>query len=84
MEVLLTGDLSVSQGCSGDERQLADNLSKSISPGREPVKVTEGSESAEFWDSLGGKALYGSGELHRLPDRVWMVVGHILMLGLHT
>jgi hypothetical protein len=50
------------KGCSGDERQLADNLSKSISPGREPVKVTEGSESAEFWDSLGGKALYGSGK----------------------
>lgn len=50
------------QGCSGDERSLADDLSKSVSPGREPVKVTEGSEPAEFWDSLGGKTEYASGK----------------------
>ena len=34
-----------------------------MSPGREPVKVTEGSEPAAFWDSLGGKTEYGSGQL---------------------
>ena len=50
------------QGCSGDERSLADDLSKSVSPGREPVKVTEGSEPQELWDSLGGKTEYASGE----------------------
>lgn len=50
------------KGCSGDERSLADDLSKSVSPGREPVKVTEGSEPAEFWDSLGGKTEYASGK----------------------
>ena len=49
------------QGCSGDERGLADDLSKSVSPGREPVKLPEGSEPAEFWDSLGGKTEYASG-----------------------
>ena len=49
------------QGCSGDERRLADDLSRSVSPGREPVKVPEGSEPAELWDSLGGKTEYASG-----------------------
>ena len=51
------------QGCSGDERRLADDLSKSVSPGREPVKVTEGSEPADLWDALGGKTEYASGEM---------------------
>lgn len=50
------------QGCSGDERRLADDLSSSVSPGREPVKLTEGSETPEFWASLGGKTEYGSGK----------------------
>jgi hypothetical protein len=50
------------KGCSGDERRLADDLSKSVSPGREPVKVTEGSEPADLWDALGGKTEYASGK----------------------
>ena len=50
------------QGCSGDERQLADKLSGCVSPGREPVKITEGSEPAEFWGALGGKTEYASGK----------------------
>ena len=50
------------QGCSGDERQLADKISATVSPGREPVKVTEGDEPPEFWDSLGGKTDYASGK----------------------
>ena len=54
------------QGCSGDERRLADDLFKSVSPGREPIKVTEGSEPAELWDALGGKTEYGSGEIYML------------------
>ena len=54
--------LHPTQGCSGDERQLADKLAPVISPGREPVKITEGGESEHFWDSLGGKAEYASGK----------------------
>jgi len=50
------------KGCSGDERQLADKISAAVSPGREPVKITEGGEPPEFWDSLGGKTEYASGK----------------------
>lgn len=50
------------KGCSGDERLIADKLSTSVSPGREPVKVQEGSEPSKFWDALGGKAEYASGK----------------------
>ena len=49
------------QGCSGDERQLADSIMPAVSPGREPVKIREGEEPQEFWAALGGKAEYGSG-----------------------
>lgn len=49
------------QGCSGDERQMADYIMPAVSPGREPQKIIEGEETQEFWDSLGGKAEYGSG-----------------------
>ncbi len=48
------------QGCSGDERQLADSIAAAVSPGREPVKVTEGGEPEHFWTSLGGKTEYAS------------------------
>ena len=50
------------QGCSGDERQLADTISTTVSPGREPVKIMEGGEPPEFWNSLGGKTEYASGK----------------------
>ena len=50
------------QGCSGDERQLADTIMAIVSPRREPVKVMEESEPQEFWDALGGKTEYGSGK----------------------
>ncbi len=50
------------QGCSGDERQLADKMVTVISPGREPCKITEGEEGEHFWSSLGGKAEYASGK----------------------
>ena len=50
------------QGCSGDERQLADSIVAAVSPGREPVKVSEGNEPAEFWEALGGKDEYASGK----------------------
>ena len=33
-----------------------------VSPGREPVKLTEGSEPSAFWDALGGKKEYASGK----------------------
>lgn len=50
------------KGCSGDERQLADSIVAAVSPGREPVKVSEGNEPAEFWEALGGKDEYASGK----------------------
>ena len=50
------------QGCSGDERQLADNMVAVISPGREPCKITEGEEGEHFWSSLGGKTEYATGK----------------------
>ena len=50
------------QGCSGDERQMADNIMPAVTPGRDPIKVMEGEEPPEFWDGLGGKAEYGTGK----------------------
>ncbi len=50
------------QGCSGDERQLADSMVSVISPGREPNKITEGEETEHFWSSLGGSAEYATGK----------------------
>jgi len=51
------------QGSNDDEHQLADNLAAIVSPGRELVKITEGVEPLEFWDSLGGKTEYATGKL---------------------
>ncbi len=64
------------QGCSGDERQLADNIVNAVSPGREVVKVGEGSEPQEFWAALGGKGEYASNkwlaeELPSHPPRLF-------------
>ena len=53
---------SILQGCSGDERQLADSMVSVISPGREPNKITEGEETEHFWSSLGGSAEYATGK----------------------
>ena len=51
------------QGCSGDERQMADSIMPAVTPGREPEKIREGEEPQAFWDALGGKTEYGSGKL---------------------
>jgi len=49
------------KGCTGDERETAKLLSKSIFP-RETETITEGAEPAEFWAAVGGKAAYSSGK----------------------
>jgi len=40
---------------------------KAVSPGRDPVKLFEGKETQEFWDSLGGKTAYASGKMLEEP-----------------
>jgi hypothetical protein len=55
------------KGCTGDERESAKVLSKSIFP-RETDTVTEGAEPAEFWAALGGKAPYASGKVVETPN----------------
>ena len=64
MFVILFGiskvDIQTGQGCSGDERQLADSIVNAVSPGREIVKLQEGNETQEFWAALGGKAPYAN------------------------
>ncbi|XP_070570156.1 advillin-like isoform X2 [Ptychodera flava] len=47
------------KGCSGDERELAKQICKSISQ-REYTMVPEGQEPTDFWSSIGGKAPYAS------------------------
>ena len=47
------------KGSTGDEREVAKNISKSIAP-REYEIITEGSEPQAFWDALGGKQPYAS------------------------
>ena len=47
-----------------------------VSPGREVVKVPEGSEPEEFWAALGGKGEYASNnwlaqELPNYPPRLF-------------
>lgn len=50
---------SFSQGCSGDERQMAKMVADTISRTEKQV-VVEGQEPAQFWIALGGKAPYAS------------------------
>ena len=64
------------QGCSGDERQLADNIVNAVSPGREVVKLSENNEPEEFWAAIGGKSEYASNkwlaqELPSYPPRLF-------------
>nr|XP_006819230.1 PREDICTED: villin-1-like isoform X2 [Saccoglossus kowalevskii] len=47
------------KGCSGDERELAKQITKAVSS-REHTTVPEGQEPTEFWTALGGKAPYAS------------------------
>ncbi|KAH0621249.1 hypothetical protein JD844_022336 [Phrynosoma platyrhinos] len=47
------------KGCSGDEREMAKNVSDLISR-TEKVVIAEGQEPAEFWVALGGKSQYAS------------------------
>uniref|UniRef100_A0A4W5K3M8 Gelsolin-like domain-containing protein n=2 Tax=Hucho hucho TaxID=62062 RepID=A0A4W5K3M8_9TELE len=47
----------LSQGCSGDEREMAKAVSDVLSRQDKQV-VMEGQEPAEFWVALGGKAPY--------------------------
>lgn len=53
------GFVSHSQGCSGDEREMAKNVADIISK-RDKQTVLEGQEPVEFWVALGGKAPYAS------------------------
>ena len=55
--------ITLIQGCTGDERELANYIVKAVSPGREPEKVYEGKEPHDFWDSLGGQTAYASGKI---------------------
>ncbi|XP_065886890.1 gelsolin, cytoplasmic-like [Dysidea avara] len=55
------------KGCTGDERELANFIVSAVSPGRDPVKLFEGKEAQEFWDSLGGKTAYASGKILEEP-----------------
>lgn len=50
---------SFSQGCSGDERQMAKMVADTISRTEKQV-VVEGQEPDQFWIALGGKAPYAS------------------------
>lgn len=50
------------KGGSGDERELAKNVAKQISPVNDFTIVAEGSEPSEFWEGLGGKGEYASDE----------------------
>ena len=68
--------ISYVQGCSGDERQLADNIANAVSPGREVVKIRENAEPEDFWAALGGKAEYANSkwlaqELPSNPPRLF-------------
>jgi hypothetical protein len=47
------------KGCSGDERQMAQNILPSIKAGGYE-SFMEGQEPQEFWDALGGKAPYAN------------------------
>ena len=51
------------QGCSGDERDMANQVAGAVSPSSEPVKIQEGSEPEAFWEALGGKGEYASGKM---------------------
>lgn len=48
-----------SQGCSGDEREMAKMVADTISRTEKQV-VAEGQEPASFWMALGGKAPYAN------------------------
>lgn len=54
-----TADALISQGCSGDEREMAKTVADTISRTEKQV-VVEGQEPANFWMALGGKAPYAS------------------------
>ena len=45
------------KSCSGDEREAAKNISKSVAS-REYTMIQEGAEPADFWEALGGKTAY--------------------------
>ncbi|XP_061470969.1 advillin isoform X2 [Rhineura floridana] len=47
------------KGSSGDEREMAKQLAATICDGLQET-VAEGQEPTEFWELLGGKALYAS------------------------
>jgi hypothetical protein len=51
------------KGCSGDERDMANQVAGAVSPSSEPVKIQEGSEPEAFWEALGGKGEYASGKM---------------------
>ncbi|XP_060108858.1 advillin [Heteronotia binoei] len=57
------------KGSSGDEREMAKQLSATFCDGIQET-VAEGQEPAEFWELLGGKAPYASSKrLHQvIPD----------------
>ncbi|XP_077185065.1 advillin [Paroedura picta] len=57
------------KGSSGDEREMAKQLSTTLGDGIQET-VAEGQEPAAFWELLGGKAPYASGKRlqHVVPD----------------
>lgn len=60
---VLSWQLFVNQGSSGDERAMAKEVSAAISrnsPGGSEEIVAEGQEPIEFWNLLGGKAPYAN------------------------
>jgi len=52
--------LWMGKGCTGDEREFAKQIAKTIDPrrGSNYETITEGQEPAEFWSALGGQTPY--------------------------
>lgn len=48
------------KGASGDEREIAKLVARTLSNGRETENVMEGTEPKDFWDAIGGKKEYAS------------------------
>lgn len=62
---MLCDTLFFSKGSSGDERDMAKQITCVIGKDSDCDIVAEGQESGEFWSLLGGKAPYASDKRHR-------------------
>ncbi|XP_071439636.1 gelsolin, cytoplasmic [Hetaerina americana] len=53
------------QKCSDEEKEMAVNVSKLVSPDHDPIVVPEGEEPEFFWEGLGGEGEYAKEFLGR-------------------